>query len=150
MTTTKPFQLGSVSSGTLRTEDLLPVFAAAVLRLEPETFMHSAQNPFPDDEQLAFFEHVLENLCPPFVYFGAHPDDGADFGFWPDWDALEEERHYSTVAPCDCGQDLDEDWCASNDKTQAYLEDSNIIVQVNDHGNVTVMDMNRNELWSIV
>jgi len=30
------------------------------------------------------------------------------------------------------------------------LEDYNVIVQVSDHGNVTMMDMERNVLWSVV
>ena len=30
------------------------------------------------------------------------------------------------------------------------LDDDGVIVQISDHGNVTVMDMERNVLWSVV
>jgi hypothetical protein len=30
------------------------------------------------------------------------------------------------------------------------LDDDGVIVNVNDHGNVTVMDMDRNVLWAVV
>jgi len=122
------FQLGSISTGTLRTEDLLPVFAAAVLRLQPETFLQAAQSPYPDDEQLAYFEHILEDLCPPFAYFGALEGDGADFGFWPDWDALDPGLDTPVIGE--------------------YIIEECIIQRTSD--DVTVLDLERNVIWSTV
>ena len=31
---------------------------------------------------------LLNEHAPAFTYFGAHEGDGADFGFWIDWDAI--------------------------------------------------------------
>ena len=73
-------------------------------------------------------------MCPPFVYFGAHPGDGADFGFWPDMEPLEDEIK-------DSGEYVNDEW---------LLRDAGLIVDINDHGNMTVMDMERNVLWSTV
>ena len=157
------FQLGSISSGTLRTEDLQESFAHAIKRLTEA----------PHYEQLAWLaiedgsldmvdelQEALNELCPPFVYFGTHPPKdcdcdglhgshwsncasktyGADFGFWPDHDALQDAtshayaNHAITVPVSDTRE----------------FEAEGAIVQVSDHGNVTVMDMERNVLWSVV
>jgi hypothetical protein len=165
MTTTHtPFTLGSVSSGTLRTEDLLPAFAEAYRPFNPnapvieecDAVMQGWEGglDYEDlDEVIGKLQECLTEVCPPFIYFGAHPGDGSDFGFFVDHNALEEARSYAVVAPCDCGDGHEcamQDWCASLDKEQAYLEEDNVIVQVNDHGNITVYDLDRNELWSVV
>ena len=134
------FQLGSISSGTLRTEDLQESFAHAIKRLTEA----------PHYEQLAWLaiedgsldmvdelQEALNELCPPFVYFGAHPGDGSDFGFWPDMDSLNEAM---ANADGEC----------SNSNCEHLLTNDGVIVQVSDHGNVTVMDMERNVLWSVV
>ena len=69
-------------------------------------------------------------------------------------DSLEEEaRSQGQCLECDCDQDgghHDDPGCASQDVERQYLPESNVIVHVNDHGNITVMDMDRNELWSCV
>jgi len=78
---------------------------------------------------------ALNELCPPFVYFGTHKGDGADFGFWVDWDRLNEARQNIGMA---------------SESDEEILKEDNVIVQVSDHGNVTVMDMERNVLWSVV
>ena len=135
MTTTKPFVLGSVSQGTMRTEDLLPVFLDALDPKHP-TFMSAwlymqsggLLEEF-DAEPIDHLVSALNDQCPPFVYFGAHPGDGADFGFWPDWDALADAGIY-------CERSIEQ----TTEK---------VIVQAA-NGNVTVMDLDRNVLWTTV
>ena len=169
--------IGSISTGTLRTEDLLEAFAEELHRLDPASDLpedveklRSSSHDMEDSDD-GFGEHCLscgdyENdldlLCseaserireqasymvneqlfdalnefsPPFVYFGSHPGDGSDFGYWPDVDALEEEMRDA--------EDTD-------DADTKYLPDTNVLVQVSDHGNILVMDMDRRELWSCV
>ena len=147
------FQLGSISTGTLRTEDLLQRFADTlkacgstsneianaydfVNAIEPED--NPEGNP---DAQLIMdlLWEALEAMCPPFIYFGTHPGDGADFGFWPDMDRLNEELQWE--------RDHYPDDSVPDELT---LDDDGVIVQVSDHGNVTVMDMERNVIWSVV
>ena len=154
MVTTKQFQLGSISTGTLRTDDLLKAFAIALDKLD------SAKDPWliteawnltrrnhanqqECDDRLTDLQDALQELCPPFVYFGALDGDGADFGFWPDHDALDEELHFGSKV-CDdilVSRDCD---CENEDCNHGLL------VNVNDHGNVTVMDLDRQVLWSTV
>ena len=146
------FQLGSISTGTLRTEDLLPIFADTLKALPWLDGIQSNSVMFSelladadkyqsvdteDDAEIA--SEVLENLtealsaiCPPFVYFGTLPGDGADFGFWPDWDALGD-----IGAQCVC------DICEHQ-----LLEYGIIVVKTKEA--YTVMDMERHVLWSVV
>jgi len=164
------FQLGSISTGTLRTEDLLPVFVDTLLGIDnsnrgqthgyPFTYQNAWDSDYDADsywnsaypnEDLEIVSNLLNELCPPFVYFGTHPGDGADFGFWPDSNSLDEALYNQTGAP-----HLDNVPSYSLPMHQDYpygeiaLEDDNVIVQLSDHGNVTVMDMERNVIWSVV
>jgi len=143
--------IGSISTGTLRTEDLLEAFAAELDSIRGTSKAHyqlvfDAQNRYYLDdgrdereeeagELVSELMDALNEFSPPFVYFGSHPGDGADFGYWPDADALEEEMRYA------------EDTADADTK---YLPDSNVLVQVSDHGNILVMDMERREIWSCV
>ena len=145
------FQLGSISTGTLRTLDLLEAFASeaearcgdmatkavstAHIYLDPDAIVDDEQA----QETLDELRFLLEDSCPPFVYFGTHPGDGADFGFWVDMDRLNEELQWE--------RDHYPDDSVPDELT---LDDDGVIVQVSDHGNVTVMDMERNVLWSVV
>jgi len=138
------FQLGSISTGTLRTEDLLAAFHSTIAAsgtspaLAEDGYIDGGE-PYSAGELLEVYTEQLESLCPPFVYFGTLEGDGADFGFWADFDAVDEScarKHHR---------------CTHNPETgEIVLEDESVIVQVNDHGNVTVMDMERNVLWSVV
>jgi hypothetical protein len=153
--------IGSISTGTLRAEDLLEAFAAELQerirattwadRGDPsvhERLVFDAQNRYYLDDGrdereeeasdlVSELSTALNEYCPPFVYFGALEGDGADYGFWPDVDALEEamrEARSSGMA----------------DDATVYLGDYGVMVQVSDHGNILVMDMDRRELWSCV
>jgi len=89
------------------------------------------------DQTMVELVEVLNELCPPFVYFGTLEGDGADFGFWPDMPRITEEmRNYPENYDTTSGE--------------VTLTDDNVIVQVSDHGNVTLMDMERNVIWSVV
>ena len=138
------FQLGSISTGTLRTEDLLVAFHSTIAAsgtppaLAEDGYIDGGE-PYSAGELLEVYTEQLESLCPPFVYFGTLEGDGADFGFWADFDAIDEScarKHHRRTHNPDTGE--------------IVLEDESVIVQVSDHGNVTVMDMERNVLWSVV
>ena len=85
---------------------------------------------------------ALNELCPPFVYFGTHPGDGADYGFWPDMDGLEEAVNNARGHAC----------CLKLPDDSVCLPDDGLVVQVSDHGNVTVMDRDSSYhvIWSVV
>ena len=142
------FEIGSISTGTLRPEDLLPAFARELERHAPDhAFVHEANATLVYDdgdasELINEIQDELQSYCPPFVVFGAHPGDGADFGYWPDMERLQE-----TLTDSFAGGNLT---LPRNGEWEWTLEDDGVIVATNDHGNVTVMDLNRNVLWAVV
>ena len=142
------FQLGSISTGTLRPEDLLPTFARELERHDPNNALVTEANNILvwDDggasELINEIQDELQNHCPPFVIFGAHPGDGADFGFWPDMERIQE-----TLTEATTGHTLT---LPRNGEWEWTLEDDGVIIATNDHGNVTVMDLERNVLWAVV
>jgi len=101
----KPRLFGSVSHGTLRDEDLIPIFMYLLEEHDPEEAARITAryletgwphyrsklawgDPF-DNKQKEMAPHLfgdlyeaLSDLASPGYYFGAHPGDGADFGFW--------------------------------------------------------------------
>ena len=125
------FQLGSISTGTLRPEDLLPRFMGAL-----EELTGTIEERYDEDNMDELIDD-LNNACPPFVYFGALEGDGADFGFWPDMDRLNEALQVNGLPHLDEPKFID-------------LEDDGLIVHISDHGNVTVMDIDHNVIWSTV
>jgi len=157
------FQLGSISTGTLRTEDLIPAFTYTMGELTHNPISNTSKYPNeamanlwdeaihligtdqwwtldPEDsgvdDLLNDLTDALNELCPPFVYFGTLEGDGADFGFWPDMDDFNESRR------------LDGNYQGNPEEVWHVAE--NVISHVSDHGNVTVMDMERNVIWSVV
>jgi hypothetical protein len=98
------------------------------------------KQPSDDELQRRVVDHLMDALqetCPPFVYFGTLEGDGADFGFWVDMDGLNEALR-------------DPEHTLIDGQLYAVPRDEEVLVQVSDHGNVTVMDMQRNVLWSVV
>jgi len=98
MTSNTPFPFGSVSSGTLIQADLIAAFSAALESLDPDCELVARAQEYDaesDDTEKGEFLleelfEALDDLTPPFCSFRASPDDGADFGFWPEYDLIRE------------------------------------------------------------
>ena len=137
--------LGTVSHATMRPEDLIPAFVA-----ELEYYGASIPNglsveaTMPVDEESSYWTmdevhydlealfDALNEIAPPYCYFGAHEGDGSDYGFWVSIESIDDARDSA---------------CKHGD--YEFLDDGNII-QVNDHGNITLMDASFNEIWAVV
>jgi hypothetical protein len=134
--------LGSVSSGTLRPQDLIPEFAAALAAVltdnenDADIELSNPANRWL--ESLEALTNDLNQFAPPFTYFGSAEGDGADFGFWLDHDGLEEAVHDGEVIQIPAGAGWPEpgDW--------------DYILEVSDHGNMTLFNSAHNEIWSII
>lgn len=97
-----PMFHGTVSTGTQRTRDLLPVLCAEYMvysdstppvLVEAEAWLQG-ESTYYAQYNLADFElcgaelvgemiEALDALAPEGTYFGAHPGDPSDFGWWP-------------------------------------------------------------------
>ena len=143
----KTATIGSISSGTMRNEDLAKAFLAELDYLEhPYAALYRRDweiNVSEDetDEELAsalvhaMFE-ALDECAPPYVYFGAHFGDGADYGFWPCDDAME----MAADDGCQIVSDL------------ADVKHGEVFI-ITDHGNVTYGFVDADgfhEVWSCV
>lgn len=91
----------SISHATLREEDLIPAFEEVLDTAGVEYERPSAvdklllDQPLTDDEQeeVGFYVNemlidLLDGIAPDGTFFGSHPGDGSDFGFWE----VEEEE----------------------------------------------------------
>lgn len=112
-------ELGSYSSGTMRAGDLIPDFLslAQSLDLMPEhqaqideiNVRHSACDDADDTDEAwkeywesedadwdldALFD-LLNEYCPEYCSFGAHPGDGADYGCWIVEDLYDDQQQGS-------------------------------------------------------
>lgn len=152
--------IGSVSSGTMRAEDLIPDFIWELKQVKPlrrehqklireiEARLNSDESTMPytcpedyfvsEDAGFdleALFD-ALNNYALPYFYFGAHPGDGADYGFW-----LSE------------GFKDDFDGLKVSDTSEVPKGYTGEVLHVNDHGNMTLYAYSRGrarEIWAIV
>lgn len=152
---------GSVSHGTLRSEDLISSFSGELadmpgVRSNKETVLLAECDAWEEfdeenEDSAALLSHeeqgselvndlidALQEYAPAYAYFGTHPGDGADFGFWLS-ESFPEEFDGRKVS------DL------------ADVEDSyrGEILVVNDHGNMTLYVTDGpahtlREIWAVV
>lgn len=91
---------GTVSHGTMRTEDLIPAFLNVLADYDMEEhdrirddYHHHIWEDDADTEgfdydsedaqyMLEALFNALNDIAPEGMYFGSHPDDGSDYGFW--------------------------------------------------------------------
>ena len=83
-------------------------------------------DPTPDDDDtateiLSDLSDRLNESAPPYVYFGSHEGDGADFGWWPNWHEINEDRQSDELPS---GDELPEDG-----------EEGTLFLVVNERGN---------------
>lgn len=90
-------EAGTISFGTLRNEDLIPAFIDEILYYDKDnefanhlsSVIHSEtrnESEYWQSEEASFdleeLFDILDSMAPDDMYFGSHPDDPADFGFW--------------------------------------------------------------------
>lgn len=152
---TKYASFGSVSEGTLRSEDLLSRFAReldSLLHLQVTRFKRARYRKLirEADSMLARGDinseesasevvddlmNALGDFAPPYGYFGTSEGDGASFGFWvSDLDSFDGLRVDDT-----------------GDVPHDYQGE---VMHVNDHGNMTLYVANGRgklrEVWGLV
>src|ERR1700731_98220 len=134
--------LGSVSEGTLLTEDLLDTFAyelryhikrMALTREQRKRFnalikeaqhwlkLAGGKTPACGPELVDELQDALNEIAPPYAYFGACEGDGACFGFWP---MMQGDWSSNDLPMLDIGKSINREHWGED----VYL--------VNDHGNV--------------
>lgn len=137
---------GSVSSGTMRPDDLIPEFAYTLHQLakragrvrEFRALLKECESYTPDDapDIVNDLFDALQEFAPPYFYFGAHPGDGSDYGFW-----MYEDMQ------------SDFDGLQVSDASEVPRGYSGEVLHVNDHGNMTLYRYVRGrsyEIWGIV
>lgn len=168
--------LGPFSEGTLNPDDLVPADLAVLAECKPRLaarYQREAdaadacecdgeQHPEHDKlELLSELQDALDNLAPPFAYFGSHEGDGACFGFWVSWDSLAESIADGEVLRVDnagytIGGTIGGSWTHSETfKTYAEIPAElrrswRYRLTVSDHGNAALYYRNGREVWSIV
>ncbi len=166
--TFKYAKLGSVSSATLRTEDLLSSFADCLeglmnvngwflsypenraMRDRLNKLCDEARDAWNEDgetltdednarEMVTELEDALNEFAPPYAHFGAHKGDGADFGFWADIEQAKEEVGFVSVKSHADAQQLG---IETNTDNSAFPPDDyrGEWLHVSDHGNATLYD----------
>ena len=153
------FAIGTISHATLRSDDLISAFAPVLSEMDKnETYSSLLSDATSwleeqdDDtenhpgEQQTGSEIVnelidaLNDLAPPFTYFGNTEGDGSDFGFWPDLESLEQAARD------------DDDVIKVSDSSEIPTGFNGLVMLVNDHGNVTLFEpkIEYQEIWAIV
>ena len=148
------YPMGSISHGTMRNEDLIPEFLALLeqlarkaknrnhislcvdIRRRMKQFNYYSSTDADIDLNEDLFQ-ALNDYAAPYFYFGSHPGDGSDYGFW-----LVENIEY------------DFEGLKVSDLAEVPKDYAGEILMVNDHGNTSLYVKARTqeprEVWSIV
>lgn len=139
--------LGTISAGTMKTEDLVPACMGVLKELSPREWLRirndSDNAKWFDDGDLEVGGYILDDLfdklgeySPPYFYFGAHPDDGADYGWWFDSDQMDAAVHEGEVVKVNAGDPVPKGKHA-------------FVLEVSDHGNITLIRRGK-VVWVLV
>lgn len=158
------FQIGEISAGTMRPQDLIPTFidvlhsldkdtAESINLLIPAHAWDDSDSMYWDTEEARFvlddLFNALQNNAPSYCMFEASEGDGASYGFWPCIAALEEDAQN------------EEDVIKVSDLGDVPESFRGFIMQVSDHGNVELFkaftppngrsgDVDFRSIWSVV
>lgn len=177
--------MGSISSGTMRPEDLIPSMMETLddivselsspgstteppeqtqARKQEVSRLHDllgeieermlqedyweGEDPYWDYETL---QDELSAYALPYFYFGSHPGDGADYGFWFCEESFQDDCRNDTILKLDAGDEWPED--ELRERREAGVA-PDYVAYVNDHGNVSLWlasDKQPEEpIWDIV
>lgn len=147
--------IGSVSHATMRNQDIMPTFCQELRWLGHrskdlttiEKRVYGALNGqygeedayFTDEESswdLESLFNMLNEHALPYMYFGSHPGDGSDYGFW-----VSE------------GLEYDFDGLKVSDLNEIPDKYTGEVLHVNERGNMTLYTAKRNhlvEIWAVV
>jgi hypothetical protein len=161
----KRINMGSVSTATMRPEDLIPRFVSELesqrplkrehgklareirQRLDADDVSESCANGDHEsyyssddaDFDLESLFDALNQYCLPYFYFGAHEGDGSDYGYWLPTDFDDQFEADGGLKVNDLA-----------DVPRAYTGE---VLLVNDHGNCSLYRYSRGrhwEVWSVV
>jgi hypothetical protein len=139
--------LGTVIEGTMRDEDLIPAFVDEILYYDPNDSLALEieesinNNTYDFNSERAMYDvndlmDRLNDFADPYTYFGSHVGNGSDYGFWVDIDID------------------DFDGIIVGDTSEVPENYIGYALHVNDHGNMTLYDVNgadnMTEIWSVV
>ena len=149
----------SISHGTMRSEHLIPEFLGVLKIYAPEKYdAYVKANPEVldldglDDETLGYIVEelfdALNDIAPEGTYFGAHPGDGSDYGFWevePDESKNKKTTEANTHSYVFFGPNYDN--INSTEKGSLY---DTVVRALDSYGNINwateVDDMELNDL----
>jgi hypothetical protein len=148
------YPMGTVSHATMNPEHLIPAFLDELGYQAGKSRKHAADRRFirevnkrmdakdyykseEADYDLEELFDRLDGYSAPYFYFGAHPGDGSDYGFWLTED-IEDVFDGLTVSDL---ADVPRDYAGE-------------VLLVNDHGNTSLYAKARTqeprEIWAIV
>lgn len=119
---------------------------------EPDGFYYDSEQ---GDNDLDSLFEALGEYTGPYFYFGAHPGDGADYGYWlsEDWD---EEFHDCTTPgdhACTLSRDVNGESIKVSDLADVPSWFRGEVAVVSDYGLVTLYvktSRKLTEVWSVI
>jgi len=109
--------IGTVSHGTLRNIDLLEKYSSFAREIKNQVNLKPfykerltglivesrdllndlSEEEINADEEVSYminedWFYLFNEIAPKNCHFGSNEGDGADFGFWPNWDQLSQEE----------------------------------------------------------